>query len=332
MKLSVTIATYNRVHLLKKSLEALAKQTLDLSKFEVIVCDSNSNDGTETLVRKFISRYQDLNIKHIHTINNLAAKRNTGIKNATGDVVIFFDDDCIPELDCLAKYFSIIETNQNNNRVVYCGEVRFPADWVKKSNFYRFRNSRHFGSGNRLDLKKLDYTTIVVMNMAFYKDEFIRTVKTVNENFKGYGCEDQDLGWRLQSYGFDIIQCDARIYHYEESGNIAGYEKKIFHTARDGMETLLSENIEAVKPLNSFKLLDKDFPFESKLTSYAYNLVRVAVFHQLLSKLLVMFVTKTDKVKFLYFPKFYRYILGCAYIRGVDTRKNKPRGTDDWYS
>ncbi|MNF82238.1 GalNAc(5)-diNAcBac-PP-undecaprenol beta-1,3-glucosyltransferase [compost metagenome] len=332
MKLSVTIATYNRLHLLEKIFDSLFRQTLDKSNFEVIVCDSNSSDGTEDFLKKIMSSSDKLKVSHVHTVNNLAAKRNIGIKHAAGEVVIFFDDDCVPEIDCLETYFKLFQEDEPGKKTVYCGEVRFPAEWVSDSNYYRFRDSRHFGSGKRKDLNMLDYRTIVVMNMAFYKDSFLSTVKSVSEEFKGYGCEDQDLGWRLQESGFEIKRCNARIYHHELSGDIAGYEKKIFHTARDGMTTLLSRTPAAVIPLRAMKLLDKDYPFENKVTGYFYALLRFFAFHQSIARLLAWAVTKTDKRNFVYFPIVYRYVLGCAYIRGVNARRLKSEVGDDWYS
>jgi len=332
IKLSVTVATYNRVHLLQKSLEALVRQSLDKEKYEIIICDSESEDGTKDLIQEFKLKYNGLAIKHVNTVNVLAAKRNIGIANAVGEVVVFFDDDCIPEFNCLEIYFGLfIDRPWYPRKTVLCGEVRFPIKWVKSSNYYRFRDSRHFGAGKRDELKCLNFKTIVVMNMAFYKDEFIATVKNVNESFKGYGCEDQDLGWELEAHGFSIERCDAKIIHNEESASIVGYEKKIFHTARDGMTTLLSENPEAVKAISSIKLLDESYPFNNKLTSNFYKILRFGVFHQGIASFFAKVMVKTDRNVYFYSPIIYRYILGCAYIRGVHARGKRPKNADTWY-
>ena len=52
-KISVIIPTWKRVDILENVIENLSKQTLAKDQFEVIVCDSNSNDGTEVLINKY---------------------------------------------------------------------------------------------------------------------------------------------------------------------------------------------------------------------------------------------------------------------------------------
>jgi len=86
--ISVTIATYNRPHLLKKCLNALAKQTLDAGLFEIIICDSHSKEETGNTIIKFCEKNPTLKVSHLHTKNILAAKRNLGIKAAKGNIVL----------------------------------------------------------------------------------------------------------------------------------------------------------------------------------------------------------------------------------------------------
>jgi glycosyltransferase involved in cell wall biosynthesis len=329
--LSVTIATYNRPHLLKKCLLSLEKQTLDKKKFEIIVCDSNSEVETSNVILQFRNSQPGVEISHLHTRNVLAAKRNLGIKSAKGNIIVFFDDDCIPDKNCLLTYFQLFSVlSEVEKKTIYCGEVRFPEKWVESSNYYRFRDSRHFGSGRRKDLKKLSYRTIVVMNMAFLKDELLSSVKKVNENFVGYGSEDQDLGWRLEQAGFILKKSSAKIMHYEDSGTIKGYEKKLFHTARDGVKTLMKDNLPAYSHLRAAKFLDKEYPHSSKSIKLFYASLRAVIFHKNIAKLFRFFLIKTDKIDILYFPSLYRYVLAYAYIQGVNAR-NATIVENNWY-
>ena len=331
--ISVTIATYNRPNLLKKCLAALGNQTLKRKYFEIILCDSHSEQETDNVVSQFKKNNSNIEVRHLHTKNILAAKRNLGINAAKGEVIVFFDDDCIPDKNCLRTYYEVFTNLADEDRkTVFCGEVRFPSSWVEQSNYYRFRDSRHFGSGRRKDVKKINYKTIVVMNMAFLKNEFLSSVKKVNENFIGYGSEDQDLGWRLESSGFKLEKSDAKILHYEDSGSITLYEKKIFHTARDGIETLMKNNIEAYLSLRDARLLDKNYPHPSKKIKLYYASMRMLFIHQFIAKILRKILLKTDKISIFYFPFLYRYILACAYIKGVEARSMKTlSGENNWY-
>ncbi len=329
--LSVTIATYKRRDLLEKSLIALSNQTLSTELFEIIVCDSLSNDGTDLMIVGFCKKYPHLKIKHVHTRNILAAKRNLGIAESSGEVVIFLDDDCIADTEFLKNYYNlfIIESPKN---IIYCGEVRFPDEWISQSNYYKFRDSRHFGSSRRQDLNKLDCKTIVVMNMAFYKNEFITKIGLVDENFVGYGCEDQDLGWRLESKGFIIEKSKSLIVHHELSGDILGYSKKIFHTARDGMTTLLKRNPAAASALGfKLQLLDKDYPGQNPFKKIIFAFIRRVIFNNLMENIFSVLLMKTDNIKIFYSPGLYKYVLACAYVRGSRARQTILKNTNGWY-
>lgn len=97
LRLTVIVPTLNRASLLRLALEALTRQTR--SPDEVIVVDNNSSDDTREVVREFESR---LPLKYlVETRRGAAEARNLGIRHATGDVLAFTDDDCIPDTQWL---------------------------------------------------------------------------------------------------------------------------------------------------------------------------------------------------------------------------------------
>lgn len=330
----MTVATYNRCSLLKRALEALADQTLDRGAYEIIVCDSRSSDGTDVMMAKYAKAHPDLTVRHLHTKNILAAKRNAGIAAAKNEIVIFLDDDCIAEKDFLKKYHMLFNRKDDGlSHVVYCGEVRFPDEWASRSNYYRYRDAEGFSVDDIKSKKTLDFRTIVVMNMAFLKSSFMQFIGGVNERFVGYGMEDQDLGWRIQRAGFEMRMCDARVYHHEPSGNILGYRKKIFHTARDGVTTLLRVNMDAAKAIHTLRVVDKDYPHGSVVRAAFWACVRRIAFHNWLANSLARFLIATDRYPHLYVPLLYKYVLACGYIAGAHARsRREPRSTADWYS
>ena len=92
---SIVIPTYNRLHTLKKCIAAIEKQGYPKEKFELIVVNDGSADGTEG----FLEEYQKdtkLNFKYFNQVNTgPAAARNIGIKNAEGYIIILIGDDMI---------------------------------------------------------------------------------------------------------------------------------------------------------------------------------------------------------------------------------------------
>jgi GT2 family glycosyltransferase len=96
---SVVICTYNRARLLERALHSLARQTLLPEHFEVIVVDDGSVDNTAGVCDKMRSRMP--NLKYISTGNHISLShaRNIGIGEASGNYLLFTDDDCIAAED-----------------------------------------------------------------------------------------------------------------------------------------------------------------------------------------------------------------------------------------
>jgi len=82
---SVIVPTYNCPEFLKAAIESVLAQTY--TNLEVLVVDDGSTDNTAEVVRQFESR-----VRYIHQVNaGTAAARNTGIRNARGEVLAFLE-------------------------------------------------------------------------------------------------------------------------------------------------------------------------------------------------------------------------------------------------
>src|SRR5207237_7043535 len=88
-KVSVIIPTHNRSGFLRLAVLSVLKQTFP--DFELVIVDDASGDDTPAVVKRF----EDPRIRYIRHERNLriAAARNTGISNSTGEYVAFLDDD-----------------------------------------------------------------------------------------------------------------------------------------------------------------------------------------------------------------------------------------------
>ncbi|AUX69621.1 hypothetical protein CHX26_09045 [Porphyrobacter sp. HT-58-2] len=331
-KISVTIATFNRQNLLQKVLDALSFQSVPANTFDVIVCDSESTDGTAEMMKNYKS-LMPYRLEYHHTSNILAAKRNLGISKSTSDFVVFLDDDCIPSHNFVETHLdSCLRTM--GERVIYCGEVRYPAEWINKSNYYRFRDSRHFGfKAGVKRLEYLDYRTIVVMNMCFERGLFLKHIGSVNESFIGYGAEDQDLGWRLQEAGYRLRPNSAKIIHFETTSSIRQYGEKIKRSSRDGMTTLLRVNRPAALGIMALKKLDAEFPNRSVLDRMTRILILIGLRFRL-NRPLELLLEQTDGCPLLYSSKLYRILMGIYYVQGSIDRDNRltvEESTAGWY-
>lgn len=97
LKMSVVIVTYNRGAMLREAMESLTTQSRRPD--EVVVVDNNSLDDTRAVAESFAGR---LNVRYVfEPVQGTSVARNTGIRHAAGDVIVFFDDDCVAEADWL---------------------------------------------------------------------------------------------------------------------------------------------------------------------------------------------------------------------------------------
>jgi len=98
--ISVVITTFNRAWVLPYSLQSLVEQSVPPA--EVIIVLKPSNDKSEAVISKFSKK---LPIKLV--IQNegfIAQAAEMGLENASGDIILFMDDDAIAEVDFVKKY------------------------------------------------------------------------------------------------------------------------------------------------------------------------------------------------------------------------------------
>ena len=94
---SVIIPVLNDAPRLRTCLDALESQTFDLP-FEVLVVNNGSSDDPASVLRAFPAA----RLLHEQQRSSYAA-RNTGVRQARGEVLAFTDSDCIPAEDWLER-------------------------------------------------------------------------------------------------------------------------------------------------------------------------------------------------------------------------------------
>lgn len=208
MKLSVVTSAYSidRINDLKDLLDGLSNQTCKL--FEtIIVIDKNK----ELLER--INEYIDKNsFKNMHIIFNpenkgLSYNRNIGIKNSSGDIIAFIDDDAIP-FDNWGK--AIIETFEEDENIgAVTGEIiplweHEEMSWFPKELHWMLSCSYVMTPTTKQEFERGFGT-----NMSFKREVFDRA-GTFDTNLgingkKWVGGEDTDMFLRVKKLGMKII-------------------------------------------------------------------------------------------------------------------------------
>lgn len=102
--LSIVIPTYRRPAILKACLEHLEKQTI-VNQLEVIVVNDGHDPETESVVNGK-TWMMPVMYKEVPKSQQGVA-RNVGVKDATGDIVIFINDDILLDPNACAMHLSM---------------------------------------------------------------------------------------------------------------------------------------------------------------------------------------------------------------------------------
>ncbi len=221
MDASIIVCTYNRAESLTDTLEALRKQrTESFRNWEVIIVDNNSKDNTRQVVEKAQRDWPELHYA-FEEKQGLSHARNHGISCAKGEVILFTDDDVIPESDWL----EITLNGLKKYHADACGGFIAPIwetpppKWLTER-FYGFLAVRT----ERTD----DYPIIEPgqapfgANMAFRKNVFEKVgLFDTNRGRKGKALasgEDGELFERILQAGLKAVFLgQSRVHHKVES-------------------------------------------------------------------------------------------------------------------
>ncbi len=98
LEYSVIVPAYQAADVIGACVSALTRQTLDRSRYEIIIVDDGSTDRTGAVARE-AGADRVLRVPH----GGPAAARNAGIEAAQGEIVLFTDADCEPADDWIAR-------------------------------------------------------------------------------------------------------------------------------------------------------------------------------------------------------------------------------------
>lgn len=106
MEISVIVPVYNTEKYLKKCIDSIINQTVEVS--EIILIDDGSTDGSYEICLHYADEYN--NIQLIHTENRgVSAARNTAIKMAKGEYITFVDSDDWIDEDTIEILFELLQ-------------------------------------------------------------------------------------------------------------------------------------------------------------------------------------------------------------------------------
>jgi glycosyltransferase involved in cell wall biosynthesis len=117
---SVVVCTRNRAQILAQSSAALLAIDYPPDRWEVLIVDNRSTDDTLKVAHEIARGRPDLVRVVEEREIGLSVTRNTGIREARGDIIAFIDDDAFPEPGWLR---ALVEVLLQENVLVAGGPV-----------------------------------------------------------------------------------------------------------------------------------------------------------------------------------------------------------------
>ena len=199
---SVVIATFERADRLERLLSGLRSQTVARESFEVVVVDDGSTDRTPEVIEEE-SRRGELPLRAIRRDPNSgrAAARESGWREARGDVVAFIDDDCVPAPDWLEA--GVAASRATPGTIVQGRTEPDPAEPGRLGPFSRTISVTGFDPA------------LQTCNI-FYPRELLERVGGFDVAAFGrvHGGEDSDLAWRAIEAGAEAVYTERPLVRH----------------------------------------------------------------------------------------------------------------------
>jgi len=210
--ISVIIPSLNTEKFIAKNIESILKQDYK-EKREIIVADSSTDKTTEILAKYPVKVVR-------HNIKGPAAARNIGVKNSSGDIVVFIDADCVAPESWLKN---LVAPFKNKEVAAVAGTYRNLNHKNPIANFLQYEiEQRHE------EMKKAESIDFVGSYNCAYRKKVFEEMGGFNE--KMIQAEDPDLSFRVAAKYKIKFAPSAYVYHWH-TGKLTSFMKQKFQRA-----------------------------------------------------------------------------------------------------
>jgi glycosyltransferase involved in cell wall biosynthesis len=209
---SVVVIVYNMRETIPHCLKSLRELDYPKEKYEIIVVDGGSDDGTQDIVKDF-----DTNL-FVEKRSGRGLARNVGIKLAKGDIVAFIDADCVAARDWLLVH---IKNHFDKSVGAVGGSVINPDVSFRKvfTSVYHYENFAEFD-----DRAPKRFMYHIPTCNASFKKSVLEKVGLFEETANHY--EDFILSQKLLKNGYKLLfDPSAKTYHLEKELSAIDYIK-----------------------------------------------------------------------------------------------------------
>jgi glycosyltransferase involved in cell wall biosynthesis len=228
MRISLVIPTLGRAQSLGRVLDRLERQTADHASFEVVVVADAKETATAEL--DALAAGRPYAVRRLQAERpGASAARNTGWRAARGPLVLFLDDDILPEPALVAEHLAWHE-RAPDGEVGVLGHVRW-ADELEVTPFMHWLEH-----GIQFDYPKIagveaEWGFFYTAN-ASVKRSLLEDVGGFEEEALPFGYEDLDLAKRMhERRGFRLLYNRAAVAEHVHEMDLDYWKRRIARIA-----------------------------------------------------------------------------------------------------
>ncbi|MDO9316076.1 MAG: glycosyltransferase [Burkholderiaceae bacterium] len=218
---TVVVPVRNGTGVLPLCLEAMKTQTYPADRFEVIVIDDESTDGTAKMVEDMAEQWVAEGVKtRLRLIRKpwggAGAARNRGVEEGSGQVVLFTDADCEPVSNWIEEMMKPLE--DPTVQAVAGGYLTKQASSVARLAQAEFEDRYRY-------VAKHKYVDIAFTHSAAVRREAFIDAKGFDERIPN-NADDLELSYRLAVAGHPIVFAPKGLVYHQHPATWVDYIKK----------------------------------------------------------------------------------------------------------
>lgn len=247
---SIIIPTWNGAGRIERCLSALRNQDFG-RPFEIVVVNDGSTDGTLDI----LARYKEVRL--ITQANaGPAAARNHGARAASGDIIVFTDDDCEPLANWLTE---MVRPFADPEVVGAKGVYR-----TRQSNIVARFVQIEYEDRYRLLARQPTIDFIDTYSAAFRRDRFLET-SGYDSSFPVACAEDAELSYRMSARGWRMVFVPAAAVYHRHPDSLVAYVRKKFKFAFWRVLAVKKNPAKAIKDSHTPQLMKLQMVFAPAL-------------------------------------------------------------------
>lgn len=215
IKFSIVLPAYNAEKSIARTIKSISNIDYDHSLIEVIVVNDGSNDRTKEIIEDLIKEEKEINLIMINKSNGgVSSARNVGLKNATGDYILFLDADDKLSNNCLSSLNNFLTKNPVDitvYNITYSSnkKVHWRSEYLKTSGVY--------------DVEDYCYAALTTVNFCI--KNYFSNNQLFDEKF--FMHEDEEFASRIAINSGKFGFCKEAVYHYDNANETSATNTKL---------------------------------------------------------------------------------------------------------